>query len=77
MNFSTLSTGLLKVEDGYINPHHIVAIDTNMDGHTAVHYSPTEDGNSSFLYTTDCNIDKFAKCAVKAMKTGEIIDVMA
>lgn len=77
MNFTTLSTGLLKVEDGYINPHRIVTIDTDMEGSTAVHYCPTDDDDSSLLYTTDCNIDKFAKCAIKAMKTGEIIDVMA
>lgn len=74
------STGFIKVGDNYINPHNITHIGKNKDGSTYVGYnilaqSPWGIGPTSDRLQVDT--DKFAKCAVKAMQTGEIVDVLA
>ena len=74
------STGFVKVGENYINPYHITHVCKNENGTTFVGYDlyaqgPLGIGPTADNIPVDCN--KFAKCAVKAMQTGEIVDVMA
>ena len=74
------STGLVKVGNSYINPQYITHIIPNKNGTTYVGYSTIAQGPNGIGPTSDTmpvNADKFAKCAVKAMQTGEIIDLTA
>lgn len=75
-----ISTGYIKVGNDYINPHNITHIGKNMDGSTYVGYNTFSQGRNGIGPTSDripVDSDKFAQCAIKAMQTGEIIDVMA
>lgn len=75
-----MSTGYIKVGDNYINPHNITHIAKNQDGTTYVGYNMIAQGPFGFGPTSDriaVDTDKFAKCAIKAMQTGEIVDIMA
>ena len=75
-----LSTGYVKVGANYINPHDITHIGKNPDGTTYVGYKTVAQGPWGIGPTSDnipIDSDKFAKCAIKAMQTGEIVDVMA
>lgn len=74
------STGYIKVGNDYINPYNITYIGKNADGTTYVGYYTIAQGPYGVGPASDripVNSDKFAQCAVKAMQTGEIIDVMA
>ena len=74
------STGYIKVGENYINPHNITHIAQNQDGTTYVAYKTMAQGPTGFGPTSDriaVDSAKFAQCAVKAMQTGEIIDIMA
>lgn len=74
------STGYLKVGSHYINPQSITHIAKNEDGTTYVAYNTVAQGPDGIGPTSDripVDTEKFAKCAIKAMQTGEIIDVMA
>lgn len=76
----TMSTGYIKVGNDYINPQNITHIGKNQDGTTYVAYNTLAQGPDGIGSTADripVDSDKFAQCAVKAMQTGEIIDVMA
>ena len=80
--FMVNSTGYIKVGDNYINPHDIAVIGKSQDGKgTYVGYNTVAQGPMGITPTSDnipwVNSDKFAQCAIKAMQTGEIIDVMA
>ncbi|MBR2524947.1 hypothetical protein IKE67_00625 [bacterium] len=75
-----MSTGYLKVGNDYINPHNIAHIAKGKDGKTFVGYNTFVQSPFGVIPMSDridVDTDKFAKCAVKAMQTGEIIDVMA
>lgn len=75
-----MSIGYIKVGNDYINPHTITHIGKNPDGTTYVGYNTIAQGPYGVGPTSDripVNSDKFAQCAVKAMQTGEIIDIMA
>lgn len=75
-----MSTGYIKVGNDYINPHNITHIGKNSDGTTYVGYNTITEGPEGIAPTSDripVDSDKFAKSAIKAMQTGEIIDVMA
>lgn len=75
-----LPTGYVKVGNDYINPYSITHIGKNADGTTYVGYNTLAQGPDGIGPTSDripVDTDKFAKCAIKAMQTGEIIDVMA
>ena len=75
-----ISTGYIKVGNDYINPHTITHKEKNTDGTTYVGYNTIAQGPYGVGPTSDripVNSDKFAQCAIKAMQTGEIIDVMA
>ena len=74
------STGFVKVGNNYINPHTITHICKNPDGTTFVGYNILAQGPMGIGPTSDriaVNTDKFAKSAIKAMKTGKIVDVFA
>ena len=74
------STGYVKVGNDYINPYSITHIGKNPDGTTYVGYNTVAQCPNGVGPTSDripVNSDKFAQCAIKAMQTGEIIDVMA
>ena len=74
------STGYIKVGNDYINPYSIIHIGKNPDGTTYVGYNTVAQSPNGVGPTSDripVNSDKFAQCAIKAMQTGEIIDVMA
>lgn len=74
------STGYIKVGSDYINPQNISHICKNPDGTTYVGYNILAQGPNGIGPLADripVDSDKFANCAVKAMQTGEIIDVMA
>jgi len=74
------STGYIKVGDNYINPHNITHISKNKNGTTYVGYNILAQGPMGIGPTADnipVDSDKFAKSAIKAMQTGEIIDVFA
>lgn len=76
----TMSTGFIKVGNDYINPYSITHIGKNPDGTTYVGYNTIAQGIYGIGPTSDripVDSDKFASSAVKAMQTGEIIDVMA
>ena len=76
----TMSTGYVKVGNDYINPQNITHIGKNQDGTTYVGYNTVAQSPNGISPTSDripVDSDKFAKCAVKAMQTGEIVDVMA
>ncbi len=75
-----MSTGYIKVGNDYINPYNIAHIGRNSDNTTCVTYNVVAQGPNGIGPSSDripVNSDKFAQCAVKAMQTGEIIDVMA
>ena len=74
----SLSTGFIKVGDKYINPHEISSMQPSILG-TSVDYKPIGTNNTVYSKSDEFNVDcdKFAQCAVKAMQTGDIIDVMA
>lgn len=72
------STGYVKVGNNYINPHIITHIGKNQDGTTYVGYNTVAQGPNGVGPTSDripIDTEKFAKSAIKAMQTGEIIDV--
>ena len=72
-------TGYVKIGNNYINPYNINQIAKNADGTTSVIYNSIAQGPWGIAPTQDripINTDKFAQCAIKAMQTGEIIDVM-
>ena len=75
-----MSTGFIKVgNDYYINPNNIMHIGRNEDGTTQVTYNIVAQGPNGVAPTADripVDTDRFAQCAVKAMQTGEIIDIM-
>lgn len=74
------STGYVKIGNDYINPQSITHIGKNQDGTTYVSYNTLAQGPQGIGPTSDSipiDSDKFAKSAIKAMQTGEIIDVMA
>ena len=74
------STGYVKIGDNYINPHTITHIAKNQNGSTFVSYNTMAQGPMGIAPTSDnipVNTDKFVQCAVKAMQTGEIVDVWA
>ena len=76
----TTATGYIKVGNDYINPYCISHIGKNTDGTTFVGYNilaQSPDGIGPVSDRVPVDSDKFAQCAVKAMQTGEIIDVMA
>lgn len=76
----TTATGYVKIGNDYINPYNITHIGKNIDGTTYVGYNTIAQGPYGFGSTSDripVDSDKFAQCAIKAMQTGEIIDVMA
>ena len=80
MQQAIMPTGYIKVGNDYINPHSITHICKNQDGTTYVGYITLAQGFNGIGPTSDripVDTDKFAKCAVKAMQTGEIVDVMA
>lgn len=59
---------------------HTTHIGKNKDGTTYVSYNTVAQSPNGVAPTSDripVNSDKFAQCAIKAMQTGEIIDVMA
>ncbi len=75
-----MSTGFVKVGNDYINPYSITHIEKNIDGTTYVGYNTVAQGPGGIAPVADnipVDSNKFAQCAVKAMQTGEIIDVMA
>ena len=75
-----MSTGYVKVGNDYINPYSITHIGKNLDGTTYVGYDTVAQGPMGIGPISDripVNSDKFAQCAIKAMQTGGIIDVMA
>lgn len=79
MQQQTISTGYVKVGNNYINPQSITHICKNQDGTTYVGYNTFAQGPNGISPLSDripVDTDKFAKCAVKAMQTGEILDVM-
>ena len=73
-----ISTGFVKVGDKYINPYEISQMQPSITG-TYVSYKPIGTGNTVYSKSDEFNVDcdKFAQCAVTAMQTGDIIDVMA
>lgn len=74
------STGYIKVNNNYINPRCINVIGKNQDGSTYVAYNTVAQGPMGIAPVSDnipVDSDKFAQCAIKAMQTGEIVDVMA
>ncbi|MBQ2611472.1 hypothetical protein IJF81_03675 [bacterium] len=74
------STGYVKVGNDYINPNYITHIGKNSDNTTYVGYSVVAQGKMGMTPLSDkipVDSDKFAQCAIKAMQTGEIVDVMA
>ncbi len=74
------STGYIKIGNDYINPYYITHIGKNINGTTNVYYSTVAQGPFGIGPTNDnipVNSDKFAQCAVKAMQTGEIVDILA
>ena len=80
MHQATMSTGYIKVGNNYINPQSITHIGRNQDGTTYVGYNTVAQSPNGIGPTSDripVDSDKFAKCAIKAMQTGEIVDVMA
>ena len=80
MHQATMSTGYIKVGNNYINPQNITHIGRNQDGTTYVGYNTVAQSSNGIGPTSDripVDSDKFAKCAIKAMQTGEIVDVMA
>ena len=79
MHQATMSTGYIKVGNNYINPQSITHIGRNQDGTTYVGYNTVAQSPNGIGPTSDripVDSDKFAKCAIKAMQTGEIVDVM-
>ena len=75
-----MSTGYVKVGNDYINPQSITHICKNEDGTTYVGYNTVAQGPDGVGPTSDnipVDTDKFVQCAIKAMQTGNIIDVMA
>ncbi len=74
-----MQTGLIKINNDYLNPTNIVHIGKNSDGTTCVTYNTLASGPNGIAPTSDnipVDSDKLARCAVKAMNTGEIVDVM-
>ena len=84
----SLSTGFVKVGDKYINPHEITRIEPcELEARPTgsrveyKYYKSSPKGTFNTIVPMSellqVNCDKLAQCAVKAMQTGEIIDVMA
>lgn len=85
----SLSTGFVKVGDKYINPQEITRIEpyefapyTTPGARVEYkNYKSKPLGSFNTIVPRsdkfEVNCDKLAQCAVKAMQTGEIIDVMA
>jgi len=84
----SLSTGFVKVGDKYINPQEITRIESyELAPYTTgarveyKNYTSSPKGTFNTIVPMpdkfEVNCDKLAQCAVKAMQTGEIIDVMA
>ena len=74
------STGFIKVNNDYINPYSITHIGKNEDGTAYVSYNTVAQGINGIGPVADripVDSDKFAQCAIKAMQTGQIVDVMA